>query len=95
MSGARNVGFHLASFPPQYILSNLVIHLFSWGGGTISGVVGNYNPPAVTETCRLNTKEFYACVRRNMCASAVSVSIANQILYLRPSKGGFPGEGGS
>ena len=46
-------------------------------------------PPVVMETYRPKKIGLRAGARTNMCAPTLSVSIANQILYLCPSKGGF------
>ena len=52
-----------------------------------------WNPPCFNGNLRTKQTgglQVRSCT--NMCAPALSVSIANQILFLRPSKGGFTGE---
>ena len=73
---------------PQHYLSNLVIYLSSW--------FVCENPPCCNGNLRTkHTEGLRAYVRTNMCMPALSMSTANQIMYLRPPKEDFAGEGGN
>ena len=69
------------SLSTQHSLSNLVIYLFRRGGGNPTCCNGNMRTK--------HTGGLSARARTNMYAPALSVSMANQILSLRPSKEGI------